>query len=66
MTETKEKTNPLIGARVQRVMRTSIYNMVKNTWRTIRLVHDSAIHEPSFRFGATLVPIFNKHIAMRE
>lgn len=53
-------------SRTQRIMRTSIYNMVKNTWRTIRLCHESAIDLPSFRFGATVVPIYNKHVVMRE
>ena len=27
--------------------------------------HDIA-REPSFRFGATIIPIFDKHVAMRE
>ena len=40
--------------------------MIKNTWRTIRLCYESAAHLPSFRFGATIIPVFNKHVAMRE
>ena len=45
-------------------MRTSIYNMLRNSWRSIRLVSDGL--EPSFRFGATIVPVFNKHVTIRE
>ena len=51
---------------LQRVMRTSIYNMINNTWKTIRLVNNDFLLEPSYRFGATLVPIFDKHVTIRE
>jgi hypothetical protein len=47
-------------------MRTSIYNVISNTWRTIRLVSNDSLLETSYRFGATLVPIFDKHVAIRE
>ena len=40
--------------------------MIQNTWRTIRLVSFDIAREPSFRFGATIIPIFDKHVAMRE
>lgn len=48
------------------VLRTSIYNMVKNSWRSIRLVTPSPELTPLFRFGCTLIPVFDKHVASRE
>ena len=62
----EEETKSATVVRTQRVLRTSIYNMIHNTWRTIRLVSFDIAREPSFRFGATIVPIFDKHVAMRE
>ena len=58
--------SPAIYTLTQRVMRTSIYNMVHNTWRTIRLVGQDSLLETNFRFGSTLVSIFDKHVTMRE
>lgn len=40
--------------------------MVHNTWRTIRLVGQDSLLETNFRFGSTIVPIFDKHVTMRE
>ena len=50
----------------QRVMRTSIYNLVQNSWRTIRLTGHNESMETSYRFGSTIIPIFDKHIGVRE
>ena len=60
------KSNRNNTSLTKRVLRTSIYNMVRNTWRTIRLCYESSAHQPSFRFGASVIPIFNRHVAMRE
>ena len=52
----------------KRVLCTSIYNMIRNSWRSIRLVSPGPSPDmlPLFRFGCTLVPIFEKHVAIRE
>lgn len=56
----------LKGIGCQRVMRTSIYNMVSNTWKSIRLISCEHNKEPIYRFGSTVIPIFDKHVAIRE
>ena len=50
----------------QRLLRVSTYNFIENTWRSIRLVAPSPSRQPCFNFGATLVPIFDKHVTIRE
>lgn len=45
-------------------MRTSLYNMMSNSWRTINLV--SSELQPVYRFGACLVPIFSKDVVIRD
>ena len=62
--EVKETATGTVAT--QRVLRTSIFNMIRNTWRTIRLVGMDSGLETSYRFGSTIVPIFDKHVAMRE
>jgi len=51
-----------------RVLRTSIYNMFRNSWRSIRLVSPGLIPNslPAFRFGTAVVPVFDKNVAIRE
>ena len=44
-------------------MRTSIYNMASNAWKTIHLVSNET---PLYRFGATAIPIFNKDVVVRD
>ena len=48
------------------MLRTSIYNMIRNTWKTIRLVTDGPQLEPIYRFGAAVIPVFDRHVAIRE
>ena len=40
--------------------------MLSNTWRTIALVGNDALSPPIYRFGATLVPIFDKDVVVRS
>ena len=42
--------------------------MIKNTWRTIRLVSDggSPGFEHIYRFGTAVIPVFDRHVAIRE
>ncbi len=47
-------------------MRTSIYNMLNNSWKSIRLVSQEQGYEPIYRFGSAVIPIFDKHVAIRE
>ena len=52
----------------RRVLCTSIYNMMRNSWRTIKLVSPGPSPDllTAYRFGSALVPIFDKHVAIRE
>ena len=62
----QEEVKEAIAVSTRRVLRTSIYNMITNTWRTIRIVDMDPNYQTIYRFGSTVIPIFDKHVAMRE
>ena len=53
------------GNSVNRILRATSYNIQRRSWKTIRVTSPSNL-EINFRFGAAVVPIYDKHLVLQE